>query len=149
MKHILFLGYILLSLAPATAQIQTDYSLLPEPVKRFFPVVYHLPDSVNVEWSIEDTIFVAKFLSDAYPVEVRMKANGFWVITLWDIEPSFLPAAITLFCQTEYPDASIQRCRLTNNPFDEQRYVIVMQPFDPGASSFKLYFTTSGKPLQE
>lgn len=138
-----------LVLNTAFSQIPIEYDALPHPVQRFFPTVYHLPDSVRVQWTVEDSVYVARFTSNGYPVEVRMKANGFWMITLWDIDPLFLPASIIEYCKTMYPGSHILRSQLTNNIFDEQKYILTIEVEQPRKEIIQLHFKITGEPLQQ
>jgi hypothetical protein len=149
MKHLCLLCLLMTFALQGKSQHIISFEELPDPVKRYFPVVYKLEDTVPVQWTIEDTLYVARFMSDNYPVEVRMKANGFWVITLWDIDSSFLPSAITDFCRRSYSEYSILRSRLTNNPFNEQRYILTLQPSEPNSETINLYFSTNGQPIDQ
>lgn len=147
MKHLCLLCLLITFALPGRSQQIISFEELPDPVKHYFPVVYKFEDTVPVQWTIEDTLYVAKFMSDNFPVEVRMKANGFWIITLWDIDPSFLPAAITDFCRRSYSEYSILRSRLTNNPFNEQRYMLTIQTEKPITETIILNFLTNGQPI--
>ncbi len=148
MKHLCLLCLFMTFALQGKSQQFISYEELPDPVKRYFPVIYKLEDTVAVQWTIEDTLYVARFVSEAFPVEVRMKANGFWVVTLWDIHPSYLPALATTYCQNLYPGYSILQSRISNNPFNEQKYFITLIADEHPDDRIILHFSKDGKPTE-
>jgi hypothetical protein len=128
------------------AQEHIDYSHLPDPVKRFFPSVYPLDDSVSVLWSYEDSLYVARFSDAGYPVEVLFKKNGYWVNTFLYIDYSFAPESIRQYVEEQYSGHHILKCAISNNAVNERNYNIILK--NPEGAEIKARFTLEGKFIQ-
>jgi len=77
---------ILLGVFGLSAQESLTFEQLPKPVQRFFPIVYPLNDSIEVDWYQQDTLFVANFTIKGFMTQVFFKVTGFWEGTLWLID---------------------------------------------------------------
>lgn len=104
------------------AQQQVSVSELPEPVLRYFPVVYKVEDMQSVRWSQKDSIFIAHFVSNGVPVEVHMKSNGFWLRTYWEIDCNGIPDVVKRKCLEGRQLKTLQKCYVSNNAFNEYQY---------------------------
>jgi hypothetical protein len=143
MKNIFLLLFVTMIFFSCSAQKDIDYSLLPDPVKRFFPSVYPLHDSVAVLWTFEDSLFVARFSDSGYPVEVMFKENGYWANTYLYINFSFAPESIRQHIDEHYPDHQILKCSISNNALNERFYRINLR--SPEDSLYEIKFTLDGK----
>jgi hypothetical protein len=126
-------------------QISIEEHQLPEAVQRYFPVVYPLDEAVVVHWTLEDSLYYAKFKVEEYPVEVIFKANGFWVNTFWQIQYQFVPEKIASHINSHAPGSTVEMCLISNNPFNERYYIITLIPADGNSEPETLYFTLDGK----
>lgn len=144
MKQLFFICCISVCLF-ICAQEELHYQNLPDPVKRFFPVVYTVDSTIEVNWLIQDSVYIALFESNGYPVEVQMRANGFWIITYWDIECVWAPEAIVNGCSEKFKGYAVHRCRISNNAFDEKYYHITLIPPDGNSPPVTICFSTDGK----
>ncbi len=144
MKWLFFACFIFMSLF-ISAQKGVHYRDLPEPVKRFFPVVYSVDSAIEVNWLIQDSVYIALFESGGYPVEVQMKANGFWIITYWEIDCVWVPETVKKSLTEQFNGYAMRRCRISNNPFDEKYYHITLIPPDGNSSPVTVCFSTDGK----
>jgi phosphorylcholine metabolism protein LicD len=141
----LFFVFLIFFISRTFAQTEIPYEELPDPIKRFFPVVYTVDESVDVNWQLKDSLYVACFISNEYPVEVQFKANGFWVITYWDIDCKWVPGVITSKMEEEFKNYAHDRCRISNNAFDEKYYQITLIPSDGNLPPQIVVFTSDGK----
>ncbi len=147
MKIFIFILIIIFSVKCSTQEV-VIYENLPENVKHYFPVVYKLDDTVNVIWTIEDSLYVGRFISNSYPVEIHFKPNGFWVNTFWTINWDFVPDFIKKYKQEHYPDYEVELCTISNNAFNEQYYNITLRSSevsDKDLTSVNIRFTLDGK----
>jgi hypothetical protein len=127
-KYLFFVTYVFcLCSNKLYAQQAVAPEKLPQDVQRFFPVVYQLDDSVSVAWSFVDSVYVASFISEMYPVKVFMKENGFWIKTLWQIGQEFVPQNVIKNVKSDFSEYSIVRCFISNNPFHEVHYFLHLQ----------------------
>jgi len=136
---------IIFSVSVSFAQTEIPYEELPDPVKRFFPVVYIVDETLQVNWQLKDSSYVASFISNGYPVEVQFKANGFWIITYWDIECEWVPVSIENEISERFFNFTPYRCRVSNNAFDEKYYHITLIPPDGNSPPQTVCFTSDGK----
>lgn len=123
---LLFLSFLLL-LSSMLAQQRIQYDDLPQSIKKYFPVIYRVDDTTNIVWFKNDTVFLAKFYSNNVPVEVRMKENGFWIRTYWELDCEYLPTQIIKHCFKKYPNHKIIKCMVSNNPFNEYQYHVLIK----------------------
>lgn len=131
------------------AQQSIEPENLPSQIQRFFPVVYNLPDDVPVDWTLEDSVYVAHFISASYPVEVRFKENGFWIITYWELDPIYLPISVKEYLNIHFADYSVDKARITNNPFEERFYVLKLIPPDGNSQPEEVMFLLNGQFVEQ
>jgi len=140
-----FLSLALLHIYAVKAQVHIEEHQLPQAVQRYFPVVYPLDESIEVTWTMNDSLYHAIFSIEEYPVEVIFKSNGFWVNTFWEIQYQYIPEKIQSHISTYAPGSSIIRCLISNNPFNERYYIITLIPADGNSDPETLYYTLDGK----
>ncbi len=127
------------------AQEQIEYRHLPDPVKRYFPIVYPLDKNVEISWTLEDSLYIARFLDENYPVEVLLKENGFWVNTFLEIQYEYAPSSVKEHISMNYAGFHPEKCLISNNPFNERYYIVKLIPPDGTSASQTVYFTLDGK----
>jgi len=122
MKFFLFLLFANFSFFYLSSQTTVSEQDLPSEVKRFFPSVYNLNDSINVNWERNDSIYIAKFTDDKLIVEIHFKANGFWIITFFDIDYLETPETIKNTLSKITKTSKITRSAFSTNIYDEKFY---------------------------
>lgn len=105
-----------------TSQVAVNKHDLPTEIVRFFPSVYNINDSIIVNWEMNDSVYIAKFIDFGNTVEIHFKSNGFWLITFFDIDFIQTPEAIKSKLMKITPVSKIYRSAFSTNIYDEKYY---------------------------
>ena len=122
MKLFIFLLLANFSFCYLSSQTTVNEQDLPSEVKRFFPSVYNLNDSIIVKWEKNDSIYIAKFTDFGNAVEIHFKSNGYWLITYFDIDFIQTPESIKNKLKKITPYSKIYRSAFSTNIFDQKYY---------------------------
>lgn len=124
MKKVLLLIAFLLTAGAIVAQ-KTDPSQVPDIVKKSYKL--KISDTVAPHWVKDGEFYTAAFNKGELKAEIRIRDNGEWSYTRWELNYSkYVPQKIRENVTASYPGFKVQRAVIEFNPGGEY-YVITVK----------------------
>lgn len=99
------------------------------------------PDAQDVEWEKEADMWEGEFEENGVEVSILYDADFNWVRTEREISVDDLPASVTEYIATNFPEGEMEEAELFESRDEGDMYIVEVEQ---GEKEYELFFTLDG-----
>ena len=132
-------SFILLVSCEELNDILPDSEKVPAEISEDFSSRH--PDASDVEWEKEGDMWEGEFEENGVEVSILYDADFNWVRTEREVSVDDLPASVTEYIATNFPDGEVEEAELFESRDEGEGYIVEVEQ---GGKEYELFFTLDG-----